>query len=100
MIIHLIFAAAAIVYIVGNYLDYKNSEGRQEKNPNYRDEHGYFDEDEFKHGKIKEFAIIAGATILASFGLSFITPHYAYVELIGAAPLILFGVKGMLLSRL
>ena len=99
ILLHLILLGSAIVYIVGNYLDYKNSLGREELNPHYMDGKGNFDPGKFRRSKLKEFGIILGSVLLAELVLSRLSPHYAYISVIAIVPFLIFGLQGYRLSK-
>lgn len=97
--LHLIFVVSCVAYAIGNYLDYQNSLGRFELNPNYKDELGCFDRVKFRRSKVKEFLIIAAIIVVSEFALSRVTPHYAYAVVTPSAWFLFAGVRGMVLSR-
>lgn len=99
LILHLIFAASAGVYIWGGWLDYHNSLGRGEQTQQFQDEKGYFDPAKFKRVQIRDFIIITAATLLFELLLSRVSPDYAYGLLLGIGAFLFIGIRGMVLSR-
>jgi hypothetical protein len=99
LILHLLFIGAAVVYVVGNYLDYHNSLGRGEQNPMFQDARGYFDPKAFKRVQLRDFVIMILVSLAAETMLSFGTPKFAWILIIGIGGFLFVGIRGMILSR-